>query len=109
MNNSSQKYDLTVGNVEEWRKRERIANDASRLSWWNPRRTRLIYETRNRGQKPRRLNFDIYQLLCRGYNRLFIVLVVAIGIGLLHIIASVLFALFSGRIEAVVESIKAAH
>lgn len=108
-NNSSHKYDLSIGNVEEWRKRERIANDASRPGYWTPQRSKAIFFMRNRGQKKTRRDFDLFAVLSVWGERAFMMLVCAAGVGVVYIFASVIFALLSGRIEAVIESIRAAH
>lgn len=100
---SHKDYDLTIGNVEKWRQN----------GYWSAesvaRRSRMLRISNNApAHKPRR-NFELYPFLCVWSERLFMALVCAAGVGVVWIVASFVSALLSGRIAAIVESIKAAH
>lgn len=96
---SRAEYDVNLGNVQKWR-------DESPLKPWTAQRTKMWTEMRAKGVRPRR-PFDLYRALCIWSERLFIMFVAGASVGVAWVVFSIAYALFSGRIQQLLEAMKA--
>jgi hypothetical protein len=86
-------YDLTVGNVQDWRTRD--------LNKFTANRTRLWFQMRDRGQKARPSGTNIYERLCTWSNYLFWVLVFTGGVCLTFVVSNMIATIISGRLAQI--------
>jgi hypothetical protein len=95
MKHTSQQYDLTIGNVEKWRKEREISKT------WTASRTRLWFQMRDRGQSRSRRSSNIYEHLCTWSNHLLWVCVVACAICLVFTFSNIVGTIISGRLDQI--------
>lgn len=92
---TSQKYDLNIGNVNQWRKEHETSKT------WTADRTRLWFQMRDRGQQRRGRVINIYELLCVWSERFFWLCVIAGGICLTFSASSFFATILSGRLDQI--------
>jgi hypothetical protein len=108
MNNSSQqpwseKYDLTVANVEQWRKQRPVG------AVWTQRRTRIWNEMRTRGEQAARKP-DNYAERWTTIGDCIVATVLVVGVALLfEVVYQVATAFLSGRVQEVLDQITRSH
>jgi hypothetical protein len=94
----SSQYDLSIANMQKWRS----------LRPWTPQQTKTWADSRERGaQKPS--SDDLFARLCRCGDRLLWTAMAALCAGLFFVAYQVFTAFASGRVQQILEAIKASH